>query len=151
MRCSRRSRPSSSSCFWRRTLFREGYDDHLAGHITIKQPDGTLLCNPWFLLWDEFTPDDVVRVDVDGSLLEGRWPYPPGVKLHFEVHKLRDDVNVAVHNHPHFATLWANARRIPPCLDQTSGLGGGKVALGQRVRRLRRQRRPCAHRGDRHR
>ena len=112
-----------------RTLVREGYDDHLAGHITIKQPDGTLLCNPWFLLWDEFTPDDVVRVDVDGTLLEGRWPYPPGVKLHFEVHKLRDDVNVAVHNHPHFATLWANARRIPPCLDQTSGLGGGKVAL----------------------
>ena len=24
-----------------RTLWREGYDDHLAGHITIKQLDGT--------------------------------------------------------------------------------------------------------------
>jgi ribulose-5-phosphate 4-epimerase/fuculose-1-phosphate aldolase len=112
-----------------RTLWREGYDDHLAGHITIKQDDGAFITNPWFLLWDEFTPDDVVRVDIDGNVLAGRWQYPPGVKLHFEVHKLRTDVNVAVHNHPRFATLWANARRIPPCLDQTSGLGGGRVAL----------------------
>jgi ribulose-5-phosphate 4-epimerase/fuculose-1-phosphate aldolase len=112
-----------------RTLWREGYDDHLAGHITHKQPDGTFYTNPWFLLWDEFTPDDVVRIDIDGNVLEGRWPAAPGVKLHLELHKLRHDVDVAVHNHPRFATLWANARRIPPCLDQTSGLGGGKVEI----------------------
>ena len=112
-----------------RTLWREGYDDHLAGHITHKQPDGTFYTNPWFLLWDEFTPDDVVHIDIDGNVLEGRWPAAPGVKLHLELHKLRDDVDVAVHNHPRFATLWANARRIPPCLDQTSGLGGGKVEI----------------------
>ena len=112
-----------------RTLWREGYDDHLAGHITIKLADGTFLTNPWFNLWDEFTPLDVVRIDIDGTVVDGRWPPAPGVKLHLEVHKLRDDVNVAVHNHPRFATLWANARRIPPCLDQSSGLGGGRIAL----------------------
>ena len=30
-----------------RALWREGYNDHLAGHITVNQGDGTLLCNPW--------------------------------------------------------------------------------------------------------
>jgi ribulose-5-phosphate 4-epimerase/fuculose-1-phosphate aldolase len=30
-----------------RTLWREGYADHLAGHITYNLGDGTLLCNPW--------------------------------------------------------------------------------------------------------
>ncbi|MFM8848492.1 MAG: class II aldolase/adducin family protein, partial [Actinomycetota bacterium] len=30
-----------------RTLWREGYNDHLAGHITVNLHDGTLLCNPW--------------------------------------------------------------------------------------------------------
>lgn len=112
-----------------RTLWREGYDDHLAGHITILQPDGSLLTNPWFLLWDEFRPDDVVRMDVDGNVLEGRWPPAPGVKLHLALHELRPDVHVAIHNHPRFATIWADARRLPPCLDQTSGLGGGVVQL----------------------
>jgi L-fuculose-phosphate aldolase len=29
-----------------RTLVEEGYDDHLAGHITIRQPDDTFLCTP---------------------------------------------------------------------------------------------------------
>ncbi len=112
-----------------RTLWREGYDDHLAGHITIKQADDTFLTNPWFLLWEEITPDQIVRIDIDGNVLEGNWPPAPGVKLHLEVHKLRPDVTVAINNPPRFATLWANARRIPPCLDQTSGLGGGTVAL----------------------
>ena len=29
-----------------RALWDEGYDDHLAGHITIRSDDGTLMCNP---------------------------------------------------------------------------------------------------------
>jgi hypothetical protein len=32
-----------------RALWREGYADHLAGHITVNLGDGTLLCNPWFI------------------------------------------------------------------------------------------------------
>ena len=28
-----------------RALWREGYNDHLAGHITVNLGDGTLLCN----------------------------------------------------------------------------------------------------------
>ena len=39
-----------------RTLWREGYDDHLAGHITYNLGDGTLLCNPWLVLWNESAP-----------------------------------------------------------------------------------------------
>jgi hypothetical protein len=30
-----------------RILFREGYDDHLSGYVTGKQPDGTFLVSPW--------------------------------------------------------------------------------------------------------
>ena len=36
-----------------RVLHTEGYDDHLAGHITSRQPDGTFLVNPMGLAWDE--------------------------------------------------------------------------------------------------
>lgn len=112
-----------------RTLWHEGYDDHLAGHITYKQPDGTFLTNPWLLLWDEFGPDDVVRIDSDGNVLEGRWPAAPGVHLHLALHRVRDDVVVSIHNHPRWVTVWANARRIPGVHDQTAALGGGRVVL----------------------
>lgn len=112
-----------------RTLWREGYDDHLAGHITYKLSDGTLLCNPWFLLWDEFRPSDVLRIDAHGRVLEGRWPVPPGIPLHLELHKLRDDVVVAMHNHPRWGTIWADRQRVPGCFDQSSALGGGQVTV----------------------
>jgi L-ribulose-5-phosphate 4-epimerase len=111
-----------------RTLFREGFDDHLAGHITYRQPDGTLLCNPWYLTWDEFGPEDVIRIDVDGRVLEGDWPAPLGIPLHLELHKARE-VTVAVHNHPRWATIWADMQRVPPCYDQSSALGGGTVVV----------------------
>lgn len=112
-----------------RTLWHEGYDDHLAGHITYRQADGTFLTNPWYLLWDEFGPQDVVRIDIDGNVLEGRWPPAPGVALHLALHRVRDDAAVAIHNHPRWATVWANARRVPGVLDQTAALGGGKVVV----------------------
>ncbi len=112
-----------------RTLWHEGYDDHLAGHISYRQSDGTLLCTPWLLLWDELRPDDVLRVDADGAVLEGRWPVPPGFTLHLELHRRRPDVVVAVHGHPRFATVWADLGRVPECYDQSSALGGGEPVV----------------------
>ena len=112
-----------------RTLWREGYDDHLAGHITMRQPDGTLLCNPWLLLWNELRPEHVIRIDLDGRVVEGDWPVPPGIPLHLALHRRRDDVAVALHNHPRWGTIWADAGRVPPVYDQSSALGGGDVVV----------------------
>ena len=112
-----------------RTLWHEGYDDHLAGHITWRQPDGSLLCTPWLLLWEELRPDDILRIDTDGTVLEGRWPVPPGIPLHLALHRRRPDVVVVVHSHPRFATVWADLGRVPGCFDQSSALGGGEPVL----------------------
>jgi ribulose-5-phosphate 4-epimerase/fuculose-1-phosphate aldolase len=112
-----------------RTLWREGYDDHIAGHITYRQPDGTFLCNPWYLLWSELRAEHVIRIDIDGNVLEGDWPAPLGIPLHLELHKMRDDVTVAMHNHPRYGTIWADAGRVPPVYDQSSAQGGGELVL----------------------
>src|SRR5207302_6012686 len=120
--------PAEELVILARTLWREGYDDHLAGHITYKQPDGTLLCNPWYLLWSQVRPEQVIRIDLEGNVLEGDWPAPLGIPLHLELHKRRD-VEVAVHSHPRYGTIWADAGRIPPVFDQSSALGGGRLVL----------------------
>lgn len=112
-----------------RTLWREGYDDHLAGHITVNQGDGTLLCNPWLLTWEEFRPQDVIRIDLEGNVVEGDWPVPLGIPLHLELHRARPDVQVAVHHHPRWGTVWADLGRLPGRFDQSSVLGGGTAAL----------------------
>ncbi|MGQ0434866.1 MAG: class II aldolase/adducin family protein [Microthrixaceae bacterium] len=105
-----------------RMLFREGYDDHLAGHITYRQPDDTLLVNPWGLTWDEVTASDIMRIDLDGNVLDGKWTVTPAIPLHLELHKARPDTAVAVHNHSRWGTIWADLHRVPPVYDQTSAM-----------------------------
>ncbi len=112
-----------------RALWHEGYDDHLAGHITVNQGDGTLLCNPWLLTWEEFGPDDVIRIDLDGNVLEGEWPAPLGIPLHLELHKARPGIGWALHHHPRWGTVWSDMKRIPPIHDQTGAGGGGELVL----------------------
>jgi L-ribulose-5-phosphate 4-epimerase len=112
-----------------RCLWREGYDDHLAGHITCSLGDGTLLCNPWLITWNELRPSQVIRIDLQGNLVEGDWPVPLGIPLHLALHEARPDVAWSVHNHPRYGTIWADMREVPPRLDQSSALGGGELVL----------------------
>jgi L-ribulose-5-phosphate 4-epimerase len=108
-----------------RTLWREGYNDHLAGHITANLGDGTLLCNPWLVTWDELRPHQVIRIDTEGRLVEGDWPVPLGIPLHLELHKARPGVAWAMHNHPLYGTVWADMGEVPPAMDQSSRWAAG--------------------------
>lgn len=112
-----------------RALWDEGYNDHLAGHITINMGDGTLLCNPWLLAWNEIRPADIIRIDLEGNVVEGNWPVPLGIPLHLELHRARHDVQVAMHNHPLYGTVWGDIGELPPAYDQSSSLGGGNPVL----------------------
>jgi L-fuculose-phosphate aldolase len=121
--------PARELALLARMLHREGYDDHLAGHITYKQPDGTFLVNPFGLTWDELRASDVMHMDPEGNLLAGPWTITPAITLHVELHRARHDVGVAVHNHPRWATIWADLQRVPEVYDQTSATYSGEVAL----------------------
>ncbi len=121
--------PAQSLVVLARALWREGYDDHIAGHITLSCGDGTLLCNPHYLSWTEFGVADVLRIDLDGRVIEGNWPAPLGIPLHLALHRARPDVHVAMHSHPRFGTIWADMREMPVIYDQSSSLGGGRLVL----------------------
>jgi ribulose-5-phosphate 4-epimerase/fuculose-1-phosphate aldolase len=112
-----------------RSLWRIGYRDSIAGHITMRLDDGTLLCNPWFLTWEELAPHHVLRIDLDGKVLEGDFPAPRGLPLHLAYHRCHPSAGVVVHSHPHWGTVWADLREVPPPMDQTSATGGGRLAL----------------------
>jgi L-fuculose-phosphate aldolase len=112
-----------------RLLHAEGYDDHLSGHISYKQADGSLLVNPFGLTWDELRAADVMRISPEGDVLDGPWTVTPAIELHLALHRARPDVEVAVHNHPRWGTIWADLQRVPPVYDQTSAMVDGEIAL----------------------
>ena len=59
--------PAQELALLARMLYREGYDDHLAGHITYKQPDGT------FLVTTPNVPAANLTVDLFRSLYTLNW------------------------------------------------------------------------------
>ena len=121
--------PEAEVALLARMLYREGYDDHLAGHITSRQPDGSLLVNPFGLTWEEVKASDIMRIDPEGHVIDGPWTVNPAIVLHVELHKARPDIGVAVHNHTRWGTIWADLQRIPPVYDQTSAMVAGEIAM----------------------
>jgi len=105
-----------------RMLAREGYDDHHVGHISVRQPDDSLLVNPWELSWDEVRASDVMQIDLSGKVLAGRWDITPAIHLHLALHRRHPELRVGIHHHPRFGTVWAAAGRIPPAYDQVSSM-----------------------------
>ena len=113
-----------------RTLASQGYDDKLAGHVSVRdRDDGSLLVPRVGGLWDEMTVDDIVRIDAEGTIIEGEGNLNPTIVFHLELHKARPDIVCAVHNHPPYGTIWACAGALPPLYDQTGGNSGGKASV----------------------
>jgi ribulose-5-phosphate 4-epimerase/fuculose-1-phosphate aldolase len=112
--------PQAEVAVLARALYAEGYNDHDTGHITYRQPDGTYLALPLELGWNEVRASDIIRIDGEGRLLEGRWSVPPPIRLHLEFHRARPGCDVTIHQHPHYATIWAALGRVPAVYDQLS-------------------------------
>lgn len=112
--------PEAELALLARVLDRLGFVEHNVGHITYRQPDDTLLTLPHEYGWDEVRASDVMRIDLEGKVLDGRWGVTPAIRLHLELHAARPASRFAIHNHPHYATIWAIRQEIPPVYDQTS-------------------------------
>jgi L-fuculose-phosphate aldolase len=112
--------PHAEIALLARALYREGFDDHDTGHITYRQPGGTFLTVPVELGWNEVTASDIIRIDGDGTKLEGIWSAPPAILLHLEFHRSRPGTSVTIHQHPRYSTIWSTAGRLPAVYDQRS-------------------------------
>jgi L-ribulose-5-phosphate 4-epimerase len=76
------------------------------GNISIRIP-GTnqFWVNPTGLTFDQITPDDILRADIHGNILEGQREAHPGTFIHREIYRLRDDVHAIVHTHSESTAL----------------------------------------------
>lgn len=101
------------------------------GNISICSPDrGFIVITPSGRGYDRIDTEDLIRVDMEGNILEGR--YRPSIEtpLHLEIYKKRDDVSAIVHTHSIFATAAAVARTaIPAVTEELAQVAGGQVLV----------------------
>ncbi len=79
-----------------------GWDDLVATHISVRlSDDNAFLINPFGMLFDEITPADLVKVDMNGNILgDTEWGVnKAGFVIHSAVHAARHDACCVMHLH----------------------------------------------------
>lgn len=81
----------------------KGWDDMIYTHISarIPGPEHHFLINPYGLFFEEITASSLVRIDLDGHLLQ-ETPYainPAGFTIHSAIHQAREDARFVMHLH----------------------------------------------------
>ncbi|MFI6933805.1 class II aldolase/adducin family protein [Streptomyces sp. NPDC050287] len=85
-----------------RLFARFGFSEGVAGHITARDPENPLAfwVNPFGMSFSQIRVSDLILVDHDGKLLEGKRPVNNAAFcIHSEVHRARPDAVAAAHTH----------------------------------------------------
>ncbi|HEY6558893.1 MAG TPA: class II aldolase/adducin family protein [Polyangiaceae bacterium] len=106
-----------------RIIARRKMDDGIAGHISCRVP-GTrdeFWVNPLGPLFSEVTADDLLVVNHEGQILEGKGFYNQAAfAIHATLHAARHDVTAICHTHPPKGTAFAALGRRIKLIDQTA-------------------------------
>ena len=79
-----------------------GYDEGVAGHITVRDPEfpHTFWVNPFTKDFSQICVSNLIRVDDTGAVVEGSWPVNRAAfAIHSRLHRARPDVVAAAHTH----------------------------------------------------
>jgi L-ribulose-5-phosphate 4-epimerase len=96
---------------------------------------GLIVIKPSGIRYEDLTPDNMVVVDLDGKVVEGKHKPSSDTFAHVYVYRHRPDVKGIVHTHSTFATAWAAVGRpIPPVLTAICDEFGGPIPVGAYAR-----------------
>lgn len=85
----------------------------------IDREKGLFVIKPSGVDYDKLTPDDMVVVDLEGNVVEGRYKPSSDTPTHVELYKAFSKIGGIVHTHSIYATSFAQAGRNIPCYGTT--------------------------------
>lgn len=85
----------------------------------IDRESGLFVIKPSGVEYDRLTPDDMVVVDLNGSVVEGHYKPSSDTPTHLELYKAFPEIGGIVHTHSSYATSWAQSGRSIPCYGTT--------------------------------
>lgn len=89
-----------AACY--RLFVKYGWTDLIFTHLSARVPGETnqYLINPYGLLFHEITASSLLKVDFNGNVIAGDYPYnQAGHDIHTAALKARSDINCALHSH----------------------------------------------------
>lgn len=106
-----------------RVFARYGYEYGFAGHITVRDPEHADLywTNPFAMDFGRVRVSDLILVDHDGKVLEGKWAVNrAGFVLHAAIHQANPSIVASCHAHTTNGMAWAALGRKLDPITQTA-------------------------------
>ena len=85
----------------------------------IDRERGMVVIKPSGVPYEGMTVEDMVVVDLNGQVVEGKWRPSSDTATHVELYKAFPAIGGVVHTHSSYATSWAQAGRDVPCYGTT--------------------------------
>lgn len=79
------------------------------GNISVKISDTEILATPTNLCKGLLSPDQIVKIDLNGNVLSGEYRPSSEIKMHLAAYQSRPDIAAVVHAHPPISTGFAVA------------------------------------------
>ena len=87
----------------------------------IDREKGLVVIKPSGVSYDTMTAEDMVVVDLDGNVVEGKWRPSSDTATHLELYKAFPNIGGIVHTHSRWATTFAQAGMAIPAMGTTQG------------------------------
>ena len=109
-------------------MLADGLVQGTAGNISGRLEDGTVCLTPSSVDYEAMTLDDLVVVDIDGTVRHGHRSPTSEKDLHLSVLTAYDEIGAVVHTHAVHATMFAVAHEpIPAVIEEVVVYLGGDV------------------------
>lgn len=94
-----------------------------------------VVIKPSGMLYEEMQPEDMVLVNLDGKLIEGKLAPSTDTESHLYIYKNMSHVGAVVHTHSDYATSFsAIGKSIPCCLTAIADEFGGDIPIAPYAR-----------------
>ncbi|GAB3039291.1 L-ribulose-5-phosphate 4-epimerase [Bowmanella dokdonensis] len=85
----------------------------------IDRQKGVIAIKPSGVSYEKMQPEDMVIVDLDNQIVEGKLRPSSDTKTHTHLYRHFDAIGGVTHTHSTYATAWAQAKMPIPCLGTT--------------------------------
>ncbi|HKV42187.1 MAG TPA: class II aldolase/adducin family protein [Blastocatellia bacterium] len=116
-------------CCGARILYNSGLSAGIAGHLSIMAGPNKMIANRFGPSFATVTPEDVLTLDLDGTVLEGKGAVNDTIRLHGVIHKYNPGIVAVAHTHPPTVVTYSSLGRIPEVFDQESCFLAGDVGV----------------------
>lgn len=101
-------------------LPKRGLVTYTWGNVSaIDRKRGLVVIKPSGVDYEKMKPEDMVVLDLEGNIVEGKYRPSSDTPTHLELYKAFPEIGGIVHTHSPWATSWAQAARSIPCYGTT--------------------------------